>query len=67
MTINLYDAASNGNRMEFFNNGENDANVMPVKMDFGTDKERWFNLDKDDARELIKYLKKQFKFSVAEL
>lgn len=67
MTINIYDAEGGGKKMELLNNGENDKDIMPIVLiDANGKKEHWFNISKDDARDVIKYFKREFKFTAAD-
>lgn len=60
-TIKIYDTGGN-NSIEFMNEGELESGEMAMQIDHHQHKTDylWFNISKDDAKELIKYLKYQF-------
>lgn len=65
-TIKIYEADGGGNNIEFMNNGDSEPNIMPLAIDIsrdeiGDDELLYFNLSIEDAKELIAYLKKEFK------
>ena len=66
MTINIYDAEGGYEKMELLNNGTNGVNIMPIMLVDAKGKEHWFNISRDDARDIIKYFKREFKFTVAD-
>ena len=62
-TIKIYSTSGDGSNMEFSNNGEIDENEMQISIDHTEyDTELlFFHLSKEDAKELVTYLKKEFK------
>jgi len=61
MTIKIFDP-NNSNSIEVGNNGENEPNEIMLTFDISELEEfQYFSLSKDEAKELITYLKKEFK------
>jgi len=61
MTIKIFDP-NNSNSIEVGNNGENEPNEIMLTFDIAELEEfQYFSLSKDEAKELITYLKKEFK------
>jgi hypothetical protein len=61
-TIKIYDSSDPINSIEFFNAGESEDNQMLLQIDHNSFNKEYlmFSISKEDARELILYLKKQF-------
>jgi hypothetical protein len=61
-TIKIYCTSASGNNIELMNAGEVEDGEMPIyfECDEHADERLAFHLSKEDAREVILYLKKQF-------
>ena len=61
MTINIYDAQGTG-KIEFGNVGGDFEGQMPITIEkYGSKNHVYMSLDKEDAKALVVYLKKEFK------
>ncbi len=61
MTINIFDP-NNSNSIQVGNNGENEPNELTLTFDIAELKDlQYFSLSRAEAKELIAYLKKEFK------
>lgn len=61
MTIKIFNP-NNADSIEVGNNGDNEPNQLTLTIDISEEKElKYFDLSKDEAKELIAYLKKEFK------